>query len=291
MDKNYTSYLEYLHTRSISPHTRRAYESRVVGFFAHCRRHAGVSDFAQIADSELNRLLQSYFENREPESNNSWNGVVTALSDFFKFCGRRVELPGRVPGNPAAPEAPLSQAEKEKIFDTVLNECSVRDQAIYLLVSEFGLRVSECYALNVGDVSMPTVDTLLVQVRSSLGHRNRSFKASALTSEVLRKWLNSMPPRSKSTNCPLFVSSRGERLSAQGVDFVIRKIGIASSVPLTGRRLRDTKLHEMACLGMESYRVATFAGLSHSEAISRFFCGENASRLPQVTVSSLLIVD
>lgn len=205
--------------KNYSPHTLRAYRADLEGFLgkfpgleaadldrAHVRRH-----LAELQSGEASRatVLRK----------------ASALRSFVKFLRLEGELKRDpflgVPMPKRARALPkfLTEAEMQQVLDAPsgADAGSERDRAMIELLYSSGLRRAEVRALNVGDVDL-LAGTLRVFGK---GSKERIVPAGDAALKRLRDYLRSRGGPADGE--PLFVNLRGERLSEEGVAFVVRR--------------------------------------------------------------------
>ncbi|MDE2511740.1 MAG: tyrosine-type recombinase/integrase [Elusimicrobia bacterium] len=205
--------------KNYSPHTLRAYRADLEAFTeafpgleagnidrAHVRRHLAV---LQSGDASRATVLRK----------------ASALRSFVKFLRAEGELKRDpflgVPMPKRTRPLPkfLTEAEMEQVLSapTGNDSASARDRALIELLYSSGLRRAEIGVLNVGDV-----DFLSGTVRVfGKGSKERIVPIGNAALTCLRNYLRSRGAPADGE--PLFASLRGERLSDEGVVFVVRR--------------------------------------------------------------------
>lgn len=205
--------------KNYSPHTLRAYRADLEAFTAkfpglepsgidraHVRRHLAE---LQAGDASRATVLRK----------------ASALRSFVKFLRAEGELKRDpflgVPMPKRQRSLPkfLTEAEMEQVLSapSEAGEASERDRAMLELLYSSGLRRAEISALNVGDV-----DFLSGTIRVfGKGSKERIVPAGDLALKTLRAYLRTRGAPGDGE--PLFTNLRGERLSTEGVVFVVRR--------------------------------------------------------------------
>jgi site-specific recombinase XerD len=118
-----------------------------------------------------------------------------------------------------------------------------RDRALLLLAVQTGLRVSEITGLNCGDVSLGTGANVRCEGK---GRKHRAVPLTSPTEAVLAVWLNERAGRRDE---PLFPTRAGRRLSADGVERLVRKHATtaATNCPSLGREKRHPHILRHSC--------------------------------------------
>lgn len=112
--------------------------------------------------------------------------------------------------------------EVRKLLAHVRN---LRDEALILCLLDTGCRVSECCALNVGDVELATGAVL---IRQGKGRKDRITYIGAKAKRALLKYLHT---RTIHNPDPLFTTADGDRLTVDGLQSMLARLGVRAGVP------------------------------------------------------------
>ena len=208
--------------RNYSPHTLRAYGADLEQF----RRCLRDPEPAAIDRNEV----RAYLAELQARGNLGRNTVlrkVSALRAFFRFLRREgvmdqdpfCALP--LPRKAARLPKFLTESEIAELLAQVGPQqpsCRERDRAILELLYSSGLRRSELAALNVGDVDFVSG---FVRVMGK-GSRERLVPVGQAALSCLREYLRQRGPGSAKGESPLFLNSRGRRLTDAGVAFLLK---------------------------------------------------------------------
>jgi site-specific recombinase XerD len=137
-----------------------------------------------------------------------------------------------------------------------------RDRAILLLALQTGLRVSELINLNCCDVLLGTGAHVRCEGK---GRKQRSTPLRRDTAKTIEVWLNE---RAGSEHDPVFPTIRGDRLSRDAVEHIVRKYTLAASkscASLLGKRvsphvLRHSTAMELLQNGVDRTVIALWLG-------------------------------
>jgi site-specific recombinase XerD len=137
-----------------------------------------------------------------------------------------------------------------------------RDRAILLLALQTGLRVSELINLNCCDVLLGTGAHVRCEGK---GRKQRSTPLRRDTAKTIEVWLNE---RAGSDDEPVFPTIRGDRLSRDAVEHIVRKYTSAASkscASLLGKRvsphvLRHSTAMELLQNGVDRTVIALWLG-------------------------------
>jgi integrase/recombinase XerC len=231
---------------STSDETRRAYRSDVTGFVEWAAR-GGVAT-PEGVDRLLLRRYLAYLQTRGYERR-SMARKASALRRYFAFACRRGLVtadPSRrlsVPNGPAKLPRVLASGELEALLEPAATDSALppssrdlRDDAVLELLYGSGLRVSECCALDLGDVdcreSMVTV--------WGKGKKQRRVPMSLASVDAVRAYLDGPRATFIEAGTPtgaLFLNQRGGRLGARDVRRILDR---RSPVPTHPHALRHT---------------------------------------------------
>lgn len=236
--------------RNDSPHTVAAYTRDVAAFASFCDAYYGGAWTWEGVDRLTVRSWLGALEQRGL-SRRSAGRALSALRAFYRF----LNLVGRAGSNPARATrtprpgrslpAPLSRSEMDALLAAAEARAgaggyrAVRDLAILELFYSTGMRLSELAGLNE-----PDLDLLADQVRvRGKGRKERLLPVGRAAARALRTYAgarDALLTRVRGGDRrAVFLSARGRRLSARGVQFAIR--GLLASLA----RGRDLRVHSL----------------------------------------------
>src|SRR5262249_12489924 len=161
--------------------------------------------------------------------------------------------------------------EKANLLAVLATYASPKERAVVLLFLSTGIRLSECAALNISDalLTTPSGEALLC-VRKGSAYRN--LPLDQVAQSALLAWLDERNRNKVQSTIPaLFVNNLGRRMSNQGLDLIIRKIGLKAHFVLSAQVLRDTFLTELARQSTDAILVAKIAGHVRLDSTRRYF--------------------
>lgn len=97
----------------------------------------------------------------------------------------------------------VSREEVERFRQEILEHCGVRDYAIVTILAYAGLRISECLALRVEDISLPARE---IKVRHGKGDKMRVVYFGDKVVNAVREYLRNRPK----TENPYLFPGRGD---------------------------------------------------------------------------------
>ena len=153
----------------------------------------------------------------------------------------------------------------------------VRNRAIVTMLLFTALRIAELAALNTSDVAI-SARKGLVTVRRGKGDRYRQVPLNAEARDTLDAWLAKRAKLPNSDREPLFLSLKGQRLSARAIDLAVRHLGQHADVETSAHTLRHTCLTRLVRAGNDIVLVAELAGHSRLETTRRYSLPSDADR-------------
>jgi integrase/recombinase XerD len=261
--------------RQVSAHTIASYRDtfRLLLRFAQRERHKRPSELAlSDLDADLIGSFLTSLEQQRRCSARTRNARLTAIRSFFSYASyqepglsahiqRVLAIPYKRQVRPMV--AFLSHEEIEAVLavpdgSTWLGR---RDHALLTLAFQTGLRLSELTSLDRSAISFGT--GAHVRCRGK-GRKDRSTPLTKGTAAVLRSWLKEPVPQTE----VLFPNARGGRLSADSVQYLVRKYARVAAVrcpTLRGKRvsphvLRHSAAMELLAAGVDSSVIALWLG-------------------------------
>lgn len=179
-------------------------------------------------DSELIGEFLTYLEKERKNAVRSRNVRLAAIHSFFKYvsfeeprCLERIRRILSIPQKKMDKREVTSLSEKE--MEEILlmpNRSTIigrRDHAMLVLALDTGLRVSELVSLNIEHLKIEKKAYIYCIGK---GRKERTIPLTSQTAKILIEWLK------ENIGCPsdpLFPSQRGERLSRDGVEKLLKK--------------------------------------------------------------------
>ncbi len=214
--------------RNLSSHTLRAYETDLEAFAAYM----SLRNFLSIKDFTL-KNIRNYllYEDKKEVSRTTMLRKISSLRSFARFLANR----GLIKINPftlfSAPKRDkklpsfLTEEEAANLMESeISHRFHYRNKAILELVYSSGLRRSETIGLNIGDINYSEG---LVKVLGK-GNKERIVPVTDIALDALSNYLATRPQAAPEE--PLFLGSKGGRLSGEGLAQVIKKSAIAGYV-------------------------------------------------------------
>jgi integrase/recombinase XerC len=233
-------FLEFLRlNRNVSAHTLRAYQSDLAQFLRHVAASAAVAP-RDLEPAALNRTgIRSFLGLVHAQGGSRATAArkLAAVRTFLRYLRREAVIgddPGGLvptPKREVRMPAYLSEEEMTALIAAAAGDDPLgrRDRAILELFYASGLRLSELAGLDVDDVNL---SSRMVRVLGK-GGKERLVPFNSSATLAIRTWLKQRVSlvegrRSRETDA-LFVNFRGTRLSARGIDRLVRRYVAASS--------------------------------------------------------------
>jgi len=189
---------------------------------------------------------------------------LVALKTYFDFLADETGQPHHP--NPVRPHRhvgklgrhlprDLSDADLARVLNVLQ---SARDRALVTLMWRAGLRVGEVVRVDTQDLIPAPQPDLPPRLRVlGKGQKERIVYLSADAVTALEAWLHQRPP----TDCPrLFLNERGQPLSANGVEWLLKGYGEQVGIHLTPHRLRHTFARQLTEARMPIESLAHLMG-------------------------------
>lgn len=269
--QHFQKYVSWLKRQPLSAHSRRAYRSRLNHFLVFLG--TSETEFGDVFTNPNDRdfAVREY----KTQMKRSYklrpatvNTTLAAIDHFYGFLGlgqakiKREDLPQ------LAPRA--LEVEEQKQFIRVIASCKPKQQAIGLLLLYTGIRVSECAALDMDDVSVSQRKGQIV-VRDGKNSNYRTVPLNAVAREAMEKWLELRKAKyKKNSSEAVFLNPQGKRISTAGIDLMIRSIGKKAGLDLSAHVLRHTCLTNLVRQKNDLVVVAELAGHKRLETTRRY---------------------
>lgn len=202
---------------------------------------------------------------------------VAALKTFFDFLAEESgDLGWR---NPVRFKRHAGKAEKhvprdlhdddiERVWQQI---ASARDRAWFALMVRGGLRVGEVVDLKVADLLSQPEGEKPARIRvCGKGRKERVVLLSADAYEVLSAWL---AERGESALEHIFLNERGQPLSVNGIEWLLKGYGQAVGLHLTPHQLRHTFARQLTEAGMPITSLGKLLGHSQLSTTQIYTAG------------------
>jgi site-specific recombinase XerD len=268
--------------RGASTHTVHSYRDTLkllLGFAAR-RAEKGVADLA-LEDLDAATVL-AFLEHLEGERKCSIatrNVRLAAIRTFFRIVAANVPTAFEqcqrvivIPMKKRPPKRPIDYLERDEL-EAVLavidrsRRGGLRDYALLALIYNCGNRIQETLDLNVCDLHLERPYHVRLQGK---GNKERISPLWPETAVAVRELLAQRGVALTSAT-PVFVNQRGERLSRDGADYLLKKhVNVASArTPTLARKrvhphsIRHTTAVHMRRAGDDYAAIAALLGHAH----------------------------
>lgn len=280
--ESFEGYQKELKRLPLSPHTRRAYETRLQHFlgFLGSRLDSYPAALSEGHSRDyLTRDYKQYLKVTLKSSPQTVNAYLTAIDSFFVFLGLGKAKAVRETLPHLAPQA-LTLSEQKEILRAIERSKRPRDRALATLLLNTGIRISECKDLNLDDVLL-TERKGLLKVRDGKGGNYREIPLNTACRFALREWLDERRQKFPgSEDEAFFLSNRSSRMSVDSIDHAIRSL--AQSAKLQGvsaHTLRHTCLTNLIRNGTDVVLVAQVGGHKKLDTTMRYSLPTHADQV------------
>lgn len=259
-----------------SPNTIAGYRDtfRLLLRFASQRRNRPPTKLRiEDIDSALIGDFLTHVEKVRRNSTRSRNTRLAAIRSFYRYvamnepehalhCQRILAIPSKRYVRRTVDFIDRTEMEALLCAPNPSTWIGRRDRAILLLALQTGLRVSELINLNCCDVLLGTGAHVRCEGK---GRKQRSTPLRRDATKAIEAWLNE---RAGSNDDPVFPTIRGDRLSRDAVEHIVRKYTLAASkscASLLGKRvsphvLRHSTAMELLQNGVDRTVIALWLG-------------------------------
>lgn len=227
----------------------------------------------KIRSDDISEYMRVYKKLRNV-SNQTLKNVRACYSSFFVWIHSR----GRINKNPMAMveqikvEKKLKKAFSDTERELLSRNCkNVRDKAIIEFLYSTAVRVSELSQLNITDIRFGSKDMIVY----GKGNKERMVYLNEKAHMYLKEYLETRTDN----NPALFVSEKAphQRLTKNGIEDIVRRIGKAVNVKAYPHRFRRTAATNALNRGMPVQEVAKLLGHAKLETTMEYCTVEQES--------------
>jgi site-specific recombinase XerD len=281
---NIDRFMESLTTQTASRETLRAYRQDLTRF-ANFLKTRGLCA-TQVKPTNINEFVKYISENRGRTVSSGLapstiSRRLSVISAYYEWLGSEMESP--LPNPVARIKRPKVRNERPRAVDDQTLATLVdgiddeRDKAIVLLLLYSGLRLSELRQLNKASITvrgrqMPAGS---IQYFGSgevvgKGSKRRSFLVGPKAMEAVATYV--ARSRMKDDLVPLFLSSRGQRLSSRAIQQIVQKWCHGLGLPhLHVHQLRHSFATRSVNAGMSAVVLQELMGHTNLTTTQRYF--------------------
>ena len=241
LEYEYNNWLNYLsNIKKLSQNSVVSYKNDLSKFFIffqdYIEKNIGLKEIESIKISEFRSFL-TYRRNSEISSNSIARNI-SALKSFFRFLIKNNKIKESSVFNLKSPKLKKSLPrpinvdlaiqvikQAEEIEDE--KWIGLRNKAILILLYGCGLRISEALSLNYDDVQ--NEDHILIKGK---GEKERIVPMMPYIKKGIENYLEACPKEIISGEA-LFIGKRFSRLSPRIIQYALKKIRTALSLPET----------------------------------------------------------
>jgi site-specific recombinase XerD len=202
---------------------------------------------------------------------------VAALKTFFDFLAEESgdlswPNPVRFKRHAGKPEKRVPRDIHDDDLERVWqNISSARDRAWFALMVRAGLRVGEVVGLKLTDLLNPAEEERSARIRVyGKGRKERIVLLSADAYAVVSAWLAERGEREPES---IFLNERGRPLSANGIEWLLKRYGKAAGLHLTPHQLRHTFARQLTDAGMPITSLGKLMGHSQISTTQIYTAG------------------
>lgn len=224
--------------RLYSEHTLDAYSRDLAIFLQNIsEKPLSLSDLQNLEVYDFRRFISRRAAKYVEKS--SLGREISAVKNFFKWMSRSNIIKNQAITVITSPRRPKVLPKALDVDDSfsVLDEApnlaknewqGLRDRAILTVLYGCGLRISEAISLNIGDINEKS-ETLRVKGK---GNKERIVPLLPIIWQNIAEYLQKCPYK-QNIGEPLFLGSRGERITARVVQRQVEKIRLYLGLPDT----------------------------------------------------------
>ncbi len=256
-EKYLDSFLKYLKIElNLSENTVNSYEIDIKQFSNLTKK-----DFKDILSSDVEIYLQYLHDNYKPATHSR---KITALRKFYKFLNfnYKIENIFKYITNPKKGMKIPTYFSKEVLFnflDSIPNDSVLdkRDKAMFELLYATGMRISEIINLKISNLKFSEKFIIVV----GKGNKERIIPVNDQAINHVNNYLKVRVLLQKKTNDILFLNSRGDKLTRQGFDKVLKKraknVGITN---ISAHKFRHSIATHLLDGGADLVMIQNFLG-------------------------------
>lgn len=237
----------YLQRRAPGRRTAIDYVSDVRQFAAYCSKpwtEVTMHDIDAFVDQQRQAKLGASTIKRR----------VAGLKVFFDFLAEEsgdlsrsnpVRFKRHAGKQPKRLPRDLSNEQVEQLWSAIT---APRDRAWFALMLRAGLRVGEVVSLTQSDLLTPPTEDQPARLRvCGKGQKERVVLLTADAYAVLQEWTQQRPASEHNT---IFLNHRGQPLTTNGIEWLLRRYGQQRGIKVTPHQLRHTFARQLTEGGM-----------------------------------------
>ncbi len=272
MDIYIEEYLQYMQTEHrASGNTLQAYRSDLTKL-GNFLGNNGIYDWNKVTIINLNSYILALEKNGTAASTVSRN--ISSIKSFFAWMFRRRLIndePSVYLKHPRVePKSPdiIESGELDRLFSAIdmTTAKGVRDNAIFRIMCNTGIRTQELLELNITDVNLMT-GTLMIYTQ---GHERAVCFDDSVKSSLMLYIGDIRNDINKEGNSRLFLNMRGQAMSRQGLWKIIKEYGGRIGMTITPQMFRHTCAANMAAEGSDLAVIKRKLGVAGINAMEKY---------------------
>lgn len=279
----FTLFYNWMDAREKSYTTMRNYINHIVEFKTFCDKRKKNEFYENVTDDTIEKYMSSIrrkiVDGEEVEIGDDIRAAKwSSLNTFFKFLSQKKYITN----NPMLlTERPriktkhtvtyMTQSEIESVFKRILKESRPmiknRDFCIVAMGLGTGLRVSAIVNINIEDIDFVTSSIKVIEK----GRKTREIKFAENLKNLLLIWMKDREMYFKGENTgPLFISQRGNRMSIDSVEHLVKKYTSHLPKKITPHKLRSSAAMNLHGAGVDILTIASILGHENITTTQRY---------------------
>lgn len=272
MDIYIEEYLQYMQTEHrASGNTLQAYRSDLTKL-GNFLGNNGIYDWNKVTIINLNSYILALEKNGTAASTVSRN--ISSIKSFFAWMFRRRLIndePSVYLKHPRVePKSPdiIEPGELDRLLSVIdmTTAKGVRDNAIFRIMCNTGIRTQELLELNITDVNLMT-GTLMIHTQ---GHERAVCFDDSVKSALVLYTGDIRNDINKEESSRLFLNMRGQAMSRQGLWKIIKEYGGRIGMTITPQMFRHTCAANMAAEGSNLAMIKRKLGVAGINAMEKY---------------------
>jgi site-specific recombinase XerD len=230
------------------------------------QEHLEIKD---LSVSVLEEFLEWLEQEREC-SISTRNQRLAAIHSLFRYIGSQqpeylyqmqqiLSIPAKKTSQKAVKYLDVHQVRNLLASPDVSKRKGRRDQALLCLLYDSGCRVQELADIEVKDIRFTTPPQVSLMGK---GRKIRTVPLMRKTADILENYImeNRLNATGK-TDTPLFYNIRGEKLTRQGITYILKKYSVKIDLPdITSHTMRHSKAMHLTDADVNPVYIRDFMG-------------------------------
>lgn len=276
-------FLDELKNRGTSPNTVGSYRARL----ERLAEHLGGLPITEAKRQDIQEFISAL--RRSGLSNQSIAAYVAAMRSFgawlevelWESQWRNIFRTIRYPRKHHTVPQTIAQDDVLHILSHMPNRTTLhkRNRAIFSLLYDTGLRVSELASLSIYDVD---IDSGIVRVNNGKGGKDRYSFFGQRTRQALEEWLAERETTFDCGGDALFVGRGSARLSRQQIENIVRQAGKRVGLTVTPHTLRRSRATHLRNAGVPVDVISLMLGHSSPDVTEAHYLNEDPAKIREI---------